>query len=148
MSKKTDQKLSHGQKMRLYRSAGNIVLVDFDGTLCEFKYPRFGPPIPGARDFLYALRERALDIVVWSSRLSPQYSTWAERKQMKKEIENWLRRNAMPFDEVDVGDLGKRLALAYVDDRGAAAGMDVPWENVLKRIDQIHDRELRRWENR
>lgn len=145
MSNPTDKELTHAQRMKMYRNAGNCVLVDFDGTICEFRYPNLGPPIPGARDFLNTLKERGLDIVVWSSRSSAQYRTRAERVQVKKEIENWLRRNAMPFDEVDMGDVGKRLALAYVDDRGVQAGMDTPWEDVLDRIDHIHQRELRRW---
>lgn len=147
MNKPTDKQLTHGKRMQMYRSAGNSVLIDFDGTLCQFDYPKFGAPMPGAREFLHNLKARGLDIVVWSSRLSAQYRTRAERVDVKKQIESWLRRNAMPYDEVDMGDLGKRLALAYVDDRGVAAGMDVPWENVLDRIDTIHDRELKRWQN-
>jgi len=143
-----NSKLTHGQRMQMYRSAGNIVLVDFDGTIADFQYPRMGPPVAGARDFLQAVKDRGLDIVLWSSRLSPQYRTLPERREMAREMENWMRRNAMPFDDIDIGNFGKRLSLAYVDDRGIGAGLDVPWEHVLTRLDAIHDRELRRWEDR
>lgn len=142
-----NNKLTHGQRMKMYRSAGNIVLIDFDGTLAEFNYPRMGPPIAGARDFLHAVKDRGLDVVVWSSRLSPQYRTQSERQEMGHQMGNWMRRNAMPFDDIDIGDFGKRLSLAYIDDRGVGAGMDTPWENVLGNLDRIHNRELARWQN-
>lgn len=133
--------------MKMYRSAGNCALIDFDGTICEFNYPQMGPPIQGAREFLHQLHDRGLDIVIWSSRMSSQFRTKQELEETAKMIANWMRRNGMPFDEIDMGEVGKRLALVYVDDRGVHAGIDTPWETVLRQIDFIHDRELKRWQD-
>lgn len=141
------KKLNHNQRMQLYRQSSHEIAVDFDGTICTFKYPHMGRPIPGAREFLHDLHERGLKIVIWSSRMSGAFRSPEERTEMAREMTNWLRRNAMPFDEIDMGNTGKRLALAYVDDRGVAAGMDTPWEHVLARIDVIQDREIRRWKD-
>lgn len=137
--------MSHNQRMQMYRESRHDVLVDFDGTLSRFKYPDMGPPIPGAREFLQELRRMGLRIVVWSSRLSPQFRVTAERNAMRKEIMEWLDKHDMPYDSVDHGTSGKRLAMAYVDDRGVAAGVDIPWEDALDRVRTIKRREDARW---
>ena len=47
-------------KMDHYRERGREVLVDFDGTLCEFNYPKLGPPRDGALKFILWLISKDL----------------------------------------------------------------------------------------
>jgi len=118
-----------------YRECSKIVLVDFDGTLCEFRYPDLGPPIQGARQFMKALIARGLQPVVWSSRMSGDVNTDEERRKSALMIRGWLIENGIPFHDVDDGTQGKRHCLAYVDDRGAQ--FTGSYERVLSRIDYI-----------
>lgn len=138
--------MNHNSRMAEYRRRRNDVMVDFDGTLSEFQYPDIGPPIPGARDFLHELKRMGMFIVIYTARMSPAFRTQEERWAMYDSLRNWLRDNEMPFDEIDFGDEGKRVAMVYVDDRGAAAGPDVPWYETLRRVREIKKREDERWD--
>jgi hypothetical protein len=140
--------MSHNQRMQMYRSRRHEVMVDFDGTLSRFKYPDIGPPLPGAREFLEELRRMGLYIIIFTARMSPDFRTVAERGEMLHEIEAWMDKHYMPYDEIDLGNSGKRLGMAYIDDRGVAAGVDIPWEDVLDRVRKIKRREDARWRRR
>lgn len=139
--------LTQDEKYALYHQASQEVLVDFDGTLCEFKYPDFGLPRRGARTFMQWLTERGLKPVVWSSRLSGKFINPMIRKDLVIRIQGWLEAYNIPFHDIDVGLEGKRLALAYVDDRGVAAGEGTTWAAARARINQIYRREQARWED-
>ena len=140
------KKLTQSEKYTLYYQASREVLVDFDGTLCEFEYPSLGPPRRGARTFMLWLKERDLKPVVWSSRFSDSFITVHERNDLLERIHAWLVAYNIPFYEIDTGLMGKRLALAYVDDRGVAAGPGTTWAAARARINQIYRREQARWE--
>jgi hypothetical protein len=86
-----------------------------------------------------------LHIVIYTCRMSPDFRTVSERGAMLHEIEAWMDKHDMPYDEIDLGSSGKRLGMAYVDDRGVAAGRDIPWEDVLDRVRTIKRREDSRW---
>ena len=134
------------EKMKHYRLRGQEVLIDFDGTLCEFNYPKLGPPRDGALDFFKWLIECGLRPVVWSSRLSLDNGSLYEMHVQRWAIIRWLKDNDFPQCEVDDGRVGKRLALAYVDDRGVAADSGTPWHAVKERVMEIYTRELEKWE--
>ena len=138
--------LTQDEKYEKYVQASQEVLVDFDGTLCEFAYPDFGKPRRGARTFMQWLVDRGLRPIVWSSRLSSLHATAEEKTAIVASIHNWLLYNGMDYYAVDTGCVGKRLALAYVDDRGVAAGEGTTWAAARARINQIYRREQARWE--
>lgn len=130
--------LTQAEKWNEYKRAGEEVLVDFDGTLCKFSYPDLGEPLPGARYFMKALVARGLRPVVWSSRMSPEIYTERERAEAITKIGFWLAKHKIPHYAIDTGNNGKRLCLAYVDDRGVHANGN--WDAMLRRIDRIKDR--------
>lgn len=129
----------------MYREARYDVMVDFDDTLAEFKYPDLGRPREGAREFLQDLANLGYRIIIYTARMSPEYRTWSERQSVLYKLEQWLERHDMPYDEVDRGDSGKRVAMAYIDDRAAEAGPGVSWETTLARLAHIREREDARW---
>ena len=133
-------------KMDHYRERGREVLVDFDGTLCEFNYPKLGPPRDGALKFILWLISKDLRPVVWSSRMSLDNGNLDEMTTNRWAIIQWLNQHGFPLLPVDDGRAGKRLALAYVDDRGVAADSDTSWHDVKARITVIKEREDAKWE--
>ncbi|MCP4900922.1 MAG: hypothetical protein GY906_28475 [bacterium] len=137
---------TNAKKMEHYRRRGREVLVDFDGTLCEFNYPDLGPPRKGALEFMWWLISKGLQPVVWSSRMSLDNGNLDDVRIAKLAIAAWLIEHEFPHVEIDAGRAGKRLALAYVDDRGVAADEDNDWADVRARITEIYDREEKRWE--
>jgi len=138
--------LTQSEKYELYYQASQEVLVDFDGTLCEFAYPALGEPRRGAKTFMEWLMRKGLRPVVWSSRISGTYiSADTEKRRIVNQLRQWLKKHEIPYYAIDAGDMGKRLALAYVDDRGVAAGEGTTWADARKRINEIHRREVARW---
>jgi hypothetical protein len=132
---KRKQPLTQEQKWDEFRRASTVVLVDFDGTLCEFQYPDMGDPIPGAQEFMRSLFARGLQPVIWSSRMSPAIYTEEERAEAVENIACWAHRFGIPYHAIDTGASGKRLCVAYVDDRGVAARGD--WDYMLYQIDKL-----------
>lgn len=135
-----------------YIKRGHEVLVDFDGTICEFVYPKLGRPRRGALEFLQWLIDEGLTPVVWSSRMSAdncQFTAYDdqtfEQHAQWWAIKQWLIAHGFPNIEVDDGRNGKRLAMAYVDDRGVAADDEESWLSVKGRILVIKEREDNRW---
>lgn len=112
--------LTPEEKMEVFRQSSLDVLVDFDGTICEFKYPDMGPPLAGAKEMLYWIRRKGLRVVIWTSRMSPAIYTVEEREASLEKIMAYMAQWKLPYDEIDDGCSGKRLALAYIDDRAIA----------------------------
>lgn len=139
------------RKMANYRRRAKEVLVDFDGTLCAFNYPKLGPPRHGALEFIQWLIEQGLTPVVWSSRLSADNCAYEQDPEYEQHIQwwaitRWLKEHGFPDLEVDQGYNGKRLALAYVDDRGVEAGELTEWSHTKAKILEIKAHEDARWE--
>lgn len=134
--------LTPQQRRELYESAKDIVMVDFDGTLCSWSYPDMGDPEPGARHFMRSLIRRNLRPIVWSCRLSPEFNTPEEIGIAYDQMNQWLNKHDIPFHEIDLGENGKRLCLAYVDDRNAQYTGN--WDRVLGRVDSLIEKERAR----
>lgn len=135
MSRLRSKPLTQAEKWKEYERASEEVLVDFDGTICKFDYPNLGRPLPGARMFMKALKARGLRPVIWSSRMSPEIYTYEERCEAMDKIAQWCVTYDIPYYAIDTGENGKRLCLAYVDDRGVHANGN--FDAMLRRIDQI-----------
>jgi len=84
-----------------------IVCVDLNGVLDAYTGWRgaehFDPPRPGAREFLAALRERGLRIVIFTTRYPD-------------DVWRWLRQHGLADFVEDVTDR-KPAAHVFVDDR-------------------------------
>jgi len=75
--------------------------------------------------------------VVWSSRMSPQHHTAPERAKIVGAIHDYMKFWKLPFDEIDDGSNGKRLALAYIDDRNCPYAGN--WHETLNHLDRIQN---------
>jgi len=91
------------------------VAFDFDGTLCENKFPQIGEPKEDMLKLLQIFYENDWDIIIWSCR-SGEY---------KDEMEKWLYENAIPFNFINKNpntyfqnDSRKIYADLYIDDKG------------------------------
>ena len=102
------------------------VCVDLDATLAHYEGWRgedhIGPPRPGARDFMAALRARGLRAVVFTTRVKadvPDRPPGETPDTLAVRVVAWLDANGIPHDGVYTGQ-GKPMAAAYVDDRAVA----------------------------
>lgn len=119
------------------------VSVDFDQTLCDSAYPDVGPPKPGAREAMQALKDMGFFIIVSSCRSCGWY--WdlyygeepfkpACERDVHKAMVKWLEDNRIPYDLVDDGTKGKVSAKYYLDDK--AVRVEDNWPEVIEFIRQ------------
>jgi hypothetical protein len=95
-----------------------IIAVDFDGTLCEERYPNIGPPKENV--IQYAKDQQTIygaKIILWTCRTGDHLQAAI----------NWSREHGLYFDEVNRNvdelveffgsDTRKIFANEYIDDR-------------------------------
>ena len=113
---KTKAEISAQMKLVRRSNSTKTMGIDFDGTICE-KQP-YGDgtisnkPNAGAQEVISMLKTIGFKIVVFTTRLNPKFGGDIEWK--KKQIEDWLNKYEIPFDEVTNN---KPEAIAYIDDR-------------------------------
>lgn len=109
-----------------------IIAVDFDGTLCENKWPEIGEP---NWDLIYNLIEQkekyGTKLILWTCRVGDKL----------KEAVDWCKERTLIFDAVNEnlpeiiemmgGDTRKIYADEYIDDR-ARMSWYLPTEEDLR----------------
>ena len=109
-----------------------IIAVDFDGTLCENKYPLAGEPNTPLLDALRSLKKNdKAEIILWTCRVG---------KNLDFAVQ-WCREHGLEFDAVNEnlpriikefgGDNRKIFANTYIDD----ACMDFSYDRIQSYID-------------
>lgn len=94
-----------------------IIAVDFDGTLCENKWPETGEPNWGLIAYLKGRQAAGDKLVLWTCRVGG----------ILKDAINWFAERGLIFDAVNEnlpevlewmgGDSRKIYAHEYIDDR-------------------------------
>lgn len=109
------------------------VAIDFDGTIVEDESPKIGPLKKDVVSSINVLKDLGCYIIITSCRTSSLIHPSVTERQVKKQImENFLRENNIPFDEVDDGTHGKVVADAYIDDR--AIKFEDNWNEIVRII--------------
>ncbi len=122
------------------------IVIDFDGTICEHRWPEVGEPTLGVREALQAFKKMGLRIVIHSVRTASYWREHAETdprldpEQQVQLIENFMREHDLPFDEICMAD--KPLAVAYIDDR--AYRYEDNWFELTQRLQSDLAGETRR----
>ena len=94
-----------------------IIAVDFDGTLCENKYPDIGEPNTALIQYLIYHQQCGDKIILWTCR---------KNKPLDNAVQ-WCKEQGLEFDEVNNNlleivnawgeDTRKICADIYIDDR-------------------------------
>ncbi len=96
-----------------------IIAVDFDGTLCENKWPEIGEPNKELIDYLKEQKETGVKLILWTCRVG----------EILENAVKWSAEQGLIFDAVNEnlpeviafmgGDTRKIFANEYIDDRNA-----------------------------
>lgn len=68
-----------------------IIAVDFDGTLCENKYPEIGEPITPVIEALLNEQKNGTKIILWTCRCDGELNAAVE----------WCKEHGIVFDAVN-----------------------------------------------
>lgn len=68
-----------------------IIAVDFDGTLCQSRFPQIGKPNQVIIDFLLMQQKRGVKLILWTMREGARLS----------EAVAWCQENGLFFDAIN-----------------------------------------------
>ena len=119
-----------------------IIAIDFDGTICQNKYPEIGDPMPLAIESIKELKERGHDLILWTCRQGDQLYNAVK----------WCKEHGIPFDLVNEhepnnlrafgGVAGNKVfADIYIDDRNL--GGFPGWERAMELIKEAEAANLK-----
>ena len=97
-----------------------IYAVDFDGTLCSYKWPDIGIPNKPLIYILAEKRKHGHSVILWTCRVGDKL----------KEAVDWCKEQGLEFDAINENipeirkkfdtDSRKIFANVYIDDRAVA----------------------------
>ena len=118
--KKFEQYINHNAQLDMFsdeKKHAYIIAVDFDGTLCENKYPDIGNPIQPVIDYVKRYKDSGAKIILWTNRVGTKLY----------EALKWCSDHDLKFDAVNENlpcvinqfgsDTRKIFANEYIDDR-------------------------------
>ena len=94
-----------------------IIAVDFDGTLCENKYPEIGEPNNALLDELKIRKRNGAKIILWTCRVGDQLEQAIDWCQDHGLVFDAVNQNLPEIVESFGGDCRKVFAHEYIDDR-------------------------------
>lgn len=119
-----------------------IIAIDFDGTICQNKYPEIGAPMPLAIESVKELRERGHDLILWTCRQGEQlYDAvrWCEEHGISFDLVNEHEPNNLRAFGGVAGN--KVFANIYIDDRNL--GGFTGWERAMELIKEAEAANLK-----
>ena len=94
-----------------------IIAVDFDGTLCEGKFPDIGAPILPVIEYVKRLRAAGNIVILWTCRTGQNLAdavTWCKQQGLTFD---YINENVKQNVEQYGGDTRKIFADVYIDDK-------------------------------
>jgi hypothetical protein len=101
-----------------------IIAVDFDGTLCENKWPNIGEPNEKLIDHLKLYRKHGVKIILWTCRVGKLLDDALSWCQTRGLIFDAVNENLPEIIEKFGSDTRKVYADIYIDDRATAVNLD------------------------
>lgn len=129
--------MTEQEKLAIYSARKNDALVDFDATLCQWAYPDFGEPTEDAAWAMATLQAMGMRVVVYTARMDRSIYPLRERLATQRKIHEWLTQHGIPFDEIDLGEFGKRVAGVIIDDKAAHFCGD--WRDTLNHVRAVRE---------
>ncbi len=116
------------------KPSGKIAIIDFDGTLCKFKFPEVGEIEPNVKKALELLKAKGYTIKIHSCRTATYWGSETERFKHYELMYGFLKKHNIPFDEIILDStMDKPIADVYIDDR--AVRYKGNWMEIAKALE-------------
>lgn len=102
---------------KTYEMPKKIIAVDFDGTLCEDKWPGIGELNPEVIDYILSEQKKGARLILWTNRTGVPLMRailWCNRRKIWFDTVN---NNLPEMIERFGGDTRKVFATEYIDDK-------------------------------
>ena len=106
-----------------------IIAVDFDGTLCENKWPEIGAANEDLFAYLHSQRRSGAKIILWTNRVDERLDEAVEWCWKQGLIFDCVNENLPEVIKEFGSDTRKIFAHEYIDDR-MHNGFKLPFENA------------------
>lgn len=118
-----------------------ILAVDFDGTLCEHRYPDIGEEVPYAFDWLRKFQKAGVKLILWTMRADSMGAlscncfpcNEAAKNETLTDAVIWCNERGVTFwgvnenpDQCDWTNSYKAYAPVYVDDAAIGCPLVLP----------------------
>ena len=118
------------------------VAIDFDGTLCEDKFPDIGKAKEEAIEFCWWCRDRNISLILWTCRTGKDLEqalwwsklNWLYFDEVNQNLSDWVESFKEYRPEVPA-DCRKVAADVYVDDK--ANGGAIEWEKIKEQLNTL-----------
>lgn len=100
-----------------WKPSNPIIAVDFDGTLCEEKWPEIGEPITPVIEYVKKRQGEGAQIILWTNRMGKPLNdavAWCTRQGI---VLSAVNENLPEVIEGFGSDCRKIFATEYIDDR-------------------------------
>ena len=111
------------------------IVIDFDGTICEHKFPDIGEPMPGVKEALETLKKAGYRVIIHSCRTASYWKNILPGNQPKL-VEGFMKYHKLPYDTIWTPD--KPIGVAYIDDK--AIRFDNNWSDIAGNIQKYTKR--------
>lgn len=122
-----------------------LIAVDFDGTLCEYKFPEIGEQTQYQKlllNLLISLRKSGHKIILWTNRGDN------DRYKCLTEAVEWCRNQGLEFDYINKNDPDREknklsgsspkiMADFYIDDKALEFGTETARINTIDKLLQL-----------
>lgn len=126
-----------------------IIAVDFDGVLCEDRFPEIGPPRYDIISSIRELIDMGNEVVLWTTRngdeLKAAVNWCTDRGLHFCNVNGPAPSNAEQYKDLYPTESRKIYADVYIDDHNLEcvnAGNTKGYSNMLKSIDNMKGRKL------
>lgn len=129
------------------------IAVDFDGVLCEKRWPEIGPANTKLIDHLIELKKKGHTLILWTCRTNAPFKDYNTEKDryLLKEAVDFCSERGLIFDFINEqdtrsinffgGDSRKIHADIYIDDSNATEDFmkryNVPFSSKLAYLESI-----------
>ena len=110
------------------------ILVDFDDTLFEGKFPDIGPVKPGAKEAMTAFKSMGFVVRIFSCRTNGYAKEKGSDEHNRDLMIQALRREGIPFDDVVMAHEGKPFSEFVIDDKGIKFSNN--WTEIVEMVSQ------------
>ena len=105
------------------------IVVDFDGVICEHRFPDVGEPSEGVQEALNTLKKAGYRIIIHSCRTSFQFKNLLVGDQFER-IKDYMKYYKLPFDKIWEPD--KPIGIAYIDDKSITFKNN--WDEIADKL--------------